>query len=182
MPYTALIKINNLLCNRCAPRFIVKGFTLVEIMITVSIIAILTAGVLPSIGSFSDANILSQAAQNVVSDIENAKFKALAGSVETISLVDYKYWGVVCPTSASSTYNLSSFLDTGTFDAAPSNRAVTLSSGISIICTQSKIVFKRLSGTTVAGSGITITISKTGYTSQFRITVDGNGIISISKI
>ena len=36
------------------------AFTLIEVMLTVSIISILTAAIIPTVGNFADANIASQ--------------------------------------------------------------------------------------------------------------------------
>ena len=155
------------------------GFTLVEIMLTIGIITILTAAVLPSVGNFADSNIVAQAAQNLASDIENAKFKALSGIYDD-STGTYKNWGFYCTGASASTYLLSSYNGTSR-SGAPTQRTAFPAGNSKINCGGGiTIVFQRLSGIPILGGGSEIIVTKN--TKVLYVRVDSSGNISISKI
>lgn len=161
-----------------------KGFTLVEIMLTITIISLLTAAVLPSVGSFSDTNILNQSLQNVASDIENAKFKALSGGYAgDASLPGSRvYWGIKCVNASS--YRLSPFQTTPpsyseVLNSYSKTQNLVGSSTISCSPAGAAIIFERLSGKVISGSGTTITINKGSLSGTIR--VSSSGVVSVSK-
>lgn len=163
----------------------IKGFTLVEILLTITIISLLTAAVLPSVGNFSDVNILNQSLQNVASDIENAKFKALSGGYAGPANLSSSrvYWGIACANATS--YRLSPFQTTAPayseMDTSTYSKTQNLVGGTTMSCAPAgaKIVFERLSGKVISGSGTTITITKGTRTGI--ITISSTGVINVTK-
>jgi len=75
-----------------------QGFTLIEILIVVSVVTMITGAFLPSFSNYIKTQSLMQAKEQVKSDIRNVQNRALAGSVseETLGTPAEKinYWGV----------------------------------------------------------------------------------------
>lgn len=161
------------------------GFTLVEIMLTIAIISILTAAALPSVGNFTDSNILNQTLLNIASDLENTKFKALSGvyAGPSTNPANRVNWGLAgCPsTSTTDRYTLAPFNTTTNMPlplTAPS-RTILLPANTTVTCTNSNIIFERLSGNPVVGNGTVITVRRGLYTGT--ITVSNGGVISVNR-
>ncbi len=70
-----------------------NGFTLVEIIIVVSIISLLTAGLIPSFSNYTKSQTLKQAQEQIVSDLANVQNRALAGE-QGSGVTGTKYWGI----------------------------------------------------------------------------------------
>ena len=72
------------------------GFTLVELLITITIIAIATAAIIPSFSSFIRNQNVKQAQEQLKSDLRNVQNKALTGALSdaTIGTNPVLYWGI----------------------------------------------------------------------------------------
>jgi len=79
-----------------------NAFTLVEVMISISIIAILTIAAIPSFSGFSRSQAMAQAFKSLKSDIRIAQSRSLSGA--TVSGAA-KAWGISI-TDGSSQYNI----------------------------------------------------------------------------
>lgn len=77
------------------------GFTLLELMITVSIIGILSAGMIPAFSKYIRNQNLKQAQEQLKSDLRSTQNKALTGA---LSDQGYSYWGMMF-TKGSNIYN-----------------------------------------------------------------------------
>ncbi len=153
------------------------AFTLIEVMLTVSIISILTAAIIPTVGNFADANIASQAAQNIAADIENAKFKALSGVYDGDPTSLYINWGFYCNNASS--YTLSSYHRDSTTTMGPVQRNITVNGGATLTCSGVRIVFQRLTGQVLTGANSQILVTK--GTKNVYVRVSSNGSISLVK-
>ncbi|KKS31803.1 hypothetical protein A2380_01810 [candidate division WWE3 bacterium RIFOXYB1_FULL_43_24] len=73
-----------------------KGFTLVELMIVVSILAIVSGIVIPSFSSYTRNQTLKQAQENLKSDLRSLQNRALTGtgSDSILNGVPARYWAV----------------------------------------------------------------------------------------
>lgn len=75
-----------------------KGFTLIELMVVVSIIALVSGLTIPVFSNFAQNQNLRQAQQALESDIITAQNRALSGSNQVISPgVNNQYWVVNVP-------------------------------------------------------------------------------------
>ena len=73
-----------------------KGFTLLELLIAVSIISILSAGIIPSFSSYIRNQNLKQAQEWVKSDLRSVQNRALTGALSNtiIGGLAIEYWGI----------------------------------------------------------------------------------------
>lgn len=78
----------------------VSGFTLVELLVTVSLIAIVTGAVIPNFNSYIRNQNLIQAKEIFKSDLRSVQNKALTGAYSNNTVLvggvptQVKYWGV----------------------------------------------------------------------------------------
>lgn len=79
--------------DKQSPLLSTKGFTLVELIIVVSIIAIMTSAIVPSFSNYTKGQIIKQAQEQVVNDLANVQNRALAGNQGTLG-ASTKYWGI----------------------------------------------------------------------------------------
>ncbi len=63
-------------------RFVARGFTLIELMITIAIVAILTALALPSFQSFIRRNAVASEVNLLIGSLQTARTLALSGSFQ----------------------------------------------------------------------------------------------------
>lgn len=70
---------------------VLKAFTLLELMITVGIIAIMTGALIPSFSIYLKNQNVKQAQEQIKSDLRTAQNKALTGTASDTGAV---YWGI----------------------------------------------------------------------------------------
>ncbi|MFZ2663990.1 MAG: prepilin-type N-terminal cleavage/methylation domain-containing protein [Patescibacteria group bacterium] len=83
-----------------------SAFTLIELLLVVTIISIISVGVIPAFSSYIRNQNLKQAQEQLKSDLRSTQNKALTGSLSD-QLVDgtlVKFWGIKF-TNSSSTYD-----------------------------------------------------------------------------
>ena len=85
--------------NVAAQRFIranYSGFTLLELLIVVSLIAIMSGGILPAFSQYIDDQNMRQAQEQLKSDLRSIQNRALTGSAadQYIGTNPVQYWGV----------------------------------------------------------------------------------------
>lgn len=143
-----------------------KAFSLLEVLITIGVIAILSViGTGYYRGFFKNVE-LDLAAKTITSDLRQARAKAMAGE-------DGLKWGIRFINSASDSYDLFS---TATDYASGTVRTTTFLQGTVIFTSPVEsgildIIFEKITGTT---SAITVTISSEGNTKTITITSQGN--------
>lgn len=79
-----------------------KGFTLVELLLVVSLIAVLSSFLIPGFSNYIDNQNIRQAQELLKSDLRNVQNKALTGVGASVSTVDY--WGLKIPSSDAKNY------------------------------------------------------------------------------
>jgi prepilin-type N-terminal cleavage/methylation domain-containing protein len=118
-----------------------QAFTLIELMIVISIIVVMTAALLPSFTGYLKSQTLLQAREQLKSDMRNTQNKALndASGDQTISGNTIQYWGMRISSATAYTYfysvnnnasactGASNHVDQGS-NTLPTN--VTFSSGV----------------------------------------------------
>lgn len=156
-----------------------KGFTLIEILLVVSIIAILSAMIVPNVGKYADINTLDQTVQNVGTNVELVKFKALSGAY---SGADSANWGVTfCPDGDTTKYQMYAITLEGGVEK--DLREVELANGVSFSCSSSdtEVIFGRLTSRPVDVSDKSVNLVKGNYIRT--LTIEGNtGKVSIKRV
>ena len=73
-----------------------KAFTLIELLIVVSLITIITGALLPSFNNYIDAQNVKQAQEQVEDELRTLQNKALNGENASVELASgqVEYWGV----------------------------------------------------------------------------------------
>ena len=157
-----------------------KGFTLIEMLIAVSLIALLSGILIPSFTRYSASQNLRQAREKLKSDLRTAQNNAMTGANSTT--VDY--WGIRFSPD-SGTYALFRSTDTsdcGTVDVvrttmgALPNGTVTLFSITGNQC----IYFAESTGDASGQTAINVGYASSGDCIQ--VDVASNGLITSSDI
>lgn len=95
-----------------------RGFTIIELLISMSIIAIIAGGIIPTFSSYIRNQNLKQAQEQLKSDLRTVQNRALTGSLsnQTVSSDDdyIQYWGVRFVATSGSGTEMVSFVSTGT--------------------------------------------------------------------
>lgn len=171
------------------------GFTLIELMISISIIAILTIAAIPSFSDFSKSQNLTQTFKTLKSDLRIAQSHSLSG---VTSAGNSKAWGVylvqdaqtytifVCnPASAPTDYANYRYL-TALCPASATDRTISLGSQIKILglsATPLSLVFDSQNGSiyvngAAPAANTTITLSYNDGSSPMTISISPGGGIS----
>lgn len=145
-----------------------RGFTLIEILVSVGIIVLLAAGALLSFSKSRNAQNLSTSGQDVLSLLRLAQSKSLAGE-------DNTSWGVSFPAANPDQYIL--FRGTS-FAASTFQETYTVARGIEIANVAlagggRDVIFKRLTGETDQSG--TFDIRTTTLSDVFSVTVASSG-------
>lgn len=153
-----------------------KAFTLLELLIVISIIGILVALIIPSLSKFRSQQTLNNTAEEIVSLLNEARSSTLASK----NLMNY---GVHFETNKAILFSGVSFVDNSNnkeldFDL---NVSIPISGGINLINGGVDVVFNRLTGETFTDESGTIMIQiANDITSQKTININKLGIISVN--
>ncbi|AHB40386.1 MAG: hypothetical protein ACD_25C00092G0002 [uncultured bacterium] len=151
------------------PRSASKGFTLVELMIVVGILAVVSGIMIPSFSGYTRNQTLKQAQENLKSDLRSAQNRALTGTgADTlINGNPALYWAVLYSDVAGSNGTYSFYLTASNSCTvnATLQQTVTLSSGISIVSSGAHCLLFSLEDGSVfernATTGLTVPIPDT---------------------
>ena len=155
-----------------------KGFTLIESMVVIAILAILALASINTITEFQKNAILTSAAQELVSTIRVARADSMSGLVkigETYEDDGYPFYGVFI---TGNTYDLKrTFTPYGASQTIDTVESHTADSSITLSASSPTITFTRITGD--PSSTPTITLTRTGTTTSKTITVNSNGLVSL---
>lgn len=82
-----------------------KGFTLIELLVSMSIIAIISGGIVPTFTSYVKNQNLKQAQEQLKSDLRTVQNRALTGALSNYTFDNgslAQYWGVSFPSGSGS--------------------------------------------------------------------------------
>jgi prepilin-type N-terminal cleavage/methylation domain-containing protein len=142
------------------------GFTLIELMITVAVIAILTGIALPAMGSMSAGNDLNTVQENIIETLKKARGMAVSHST----------FATVTINSATGTVQLA------LADGSQPNETISMHQNIAIGA-NATLVFSA-QGTITAQTGITsITLSSRAYSTlpQRHIEISPTGVVTATR-
>ena len=152
------------------------GFTLIEVIIVVSIISLLTAGLIPSFSNYTKSQTLKQAQEKVVSDLANVQNRALAGE-QGASVVGTKYWGIRF-VDGSNEYEVFAQTTTTCPSTTPYiQRTETLDGNVEIDVSVTGCVFFSTANGDQSGLG-SISIKETGGSTCRKIDINSAGLIT----
>ncbi len=147
-----------------------SGFTILEAVITISIIIIIGAAVVISFGNSSKVQILAGAEGDVISLLNTARENTISSLNSTNYSVHFQSDKAVMFIGSTYTANLSTNV-TVTFDSS-----VTMSS-ISLTGAGSNVTFDRITGTTAEDGTLTL-ISGGNNSISKTITIIKTGLVS----
>ncbi len=145
-----------------------RGFTSLEILITVGIMAVLLGVVVSPLLQTRDARALRETAERVVSLLEQARTKTLAGEGDS-------NYGIHLHTKNATLFKGSVYST-----SAADNIVIPIPSFVSLsfsIGGGSDLIFDRLTGTTQEPGTITLSLARDA-TKQIIITVPASGIVN----
>lgn len=158
-----------------------KGFTLVELLLVVALIAVLSSFLIPGFSNYIDSQNIRQGQELLKSDLRTAQNKALTGVSSSVAGVSY--WGLKIPSQNAAKY---SFFKSSEADSSACNNAVLeetskpLPGGVVVIDAPGACVFFSLrngDATVVNIAGDTISIGYAGETACAGVQVNTAGMI-----
>jgi type IV fimbrial biogenesis protein FimT len=163
-----------------------KGFTLIELMIAITIMGIIAAMTYPSFSSLWVSNRLYVLANNLVSTIDYARFEAQRqnGYVGICSSSDSSTCSGSSGTSGNWTNNYFVYQDSNSNQVFDSNERIMrivnnkTKQGDVISSTQGNIIFDGLGQTTAT----TFTVCNSKSTVSYQITLSSSGMTDLSQI
>ncbi|PIS23046.1 hypothetical protein COT49_02125 [candidate division WWE3 bacterium CG08_land_8_20_14_0_20_40_13] len=128
------------------------AFTLVELLISLTIIAILMGTLIPTLGNFGKKQSVIQAVENFKSELETVQSKSVSGITVSGFFVRWALKMDCSVAGGAKSYSLG-YYNGGNF---VSSRTETLGANLSIACTAGDIIFERITGkVTGLGAGQT---------------------------
>lgn len=164
MQNAKLSERNSRFCTLHFARCTSVGFTLVELLVTISIAAMIAGLSISTFVSFSRTNFVEGNTEAIVSQLRQAQS-------QTVNALNGDQYGVHI-TSTSSTLFVGSAYQSGN----ASNTVFSFYSGVIAIATPSDFVFQKLWGTTTSG---TISVYASSNQSITRTISVGQSIISV---
>ena len=142
------------------------GFTLIELIIVTTIIALLTGIGVASYNNFNQKNIDRSAAKELMNNLRLAQTNARLGRKDPSCTAPLSGWQVVFP-AGNTSYQIEGVCGATTFGL----KTFSLPTGVTIA--GSNFMFVALSGKTDQANDLTITVTGIGLTLPMRVTKDG---------
>lgn len=161
-----------------------KAFTLVELIVVVSLIAIITGGILPGFNNYLTNQGLRQAQSQIIDDLRTVQNKALNGELATTQLGgnNVQYWGIQF-SQTSRSYQQFISVNTGACNTVTRQNIRTsdlLPSGNVIRSPTVCVFFSIANGDAVfstGGSSATIITGQPSGGTCRRLNISANGLI-----
>lgn len=152
------------------PKFLSRGFTLLEFMIALSILAILTAIIFTSVSSFRSGKALQVVAEEILSLLDE-------GRGNTLSAKDSYAYGVHFDSDSATLFRGASYSSSdSTNKKVDVDGAVEISS-ISLAGGGQDVLFQKLTGKTNQSGTVTIRL-KSDNSKTKRIAIEVSGVAS----
>lgn len=156
------------------PRHIYQGYTVVELIVTLSIVSILAVVSIPYLGSIIQRNRISGTADNLYYYIQNARSEAVKRNANVyVSFVSGDSWCYGMNVGASCNCAIANNCGLGVVSAATSQQITLSTSGLS----SNSIYFEGTHGAANASGTITLTLY--GQSSYITISVGRLGNLQI---
>jgi|GEM_PF-2641328 len=155
----------------------IKAFTLIELLISLSVMAVMSAILIPAFGDFSKKQSLIQVVENFRNDIELMQSKSVSGVGADTPVAPVR-WGINCDCASTATnkYSIGFFSNAGAFNEVSE---VIPDPVVSITCTSNPLIFALNTG--FVGSTISYTITSSELpTFPKTITVSQGGQVTIN--
>lgn len=109
-----------------------SGFTLIELLLVVTIISIITVGIIPGFSNYIKNQNLKQSQEQIKSDLRSTQNKALTGSLsdQLVGGVAMNFWGMKFTNESSSYDYFISVVDTSCPPPSTSQGSGKLSNGL----------------------------------------------------
>lgn len=160
-----------------------NAFTLLELLISVSLIMILSAGIVPAFVSYLKSQNVRQAKMQVKNDLRLLQSNALTGSnsEELVGGVKPNYWGVRFQVNQTS-YSYFISVDAGCPPASSATKGQSeLLSGSSKVIGSDVCMFFSFGNADSPSQG-TVTLSDSSGSKCASVTVNTNGLITSADI
>lgn len=153
-----------------------SGFTIIELLVAVSIITILSGALIPGFTNYSKNQNLRQAQEQVKNDLRTAQANALTGTNASPTL---KHWGIRF-TQNSGTYEY--FTSENTTDCGnglyyANKTTQPLAAGIVVRSPSGCVYFSFANGDASADSSITLGYPSPDNTVCRLVTIDSGGLV-----
>lgn len=146
-----------------------SGFSLIEVIIVIGILAVLTAGSIGIYSNYSKNVELDTSANSIISDLKSAQSKAINGE-ESLK------WGIRFINGTDDYYEIFSTSDSYTVGVSPEKKTVYLVKGVTFSDpsegTSKDIIYDKIRGTIT--SDTTVKITSGGTEKTINITALGN--------
>ncbi len=149
---------------------LLRGFTALEVMIVIAILAILLATILPSFMNFRRSSLLNTDTMNLVTLINRARLLS-------VSSKDDDRYGIHLESSKAVLFRGDTYSD-----SEPTNETHTFSTGLTLSSIAingggAEVLFKKITGATTQNA--TTTLLVTGTTSSTTVLILPTGIATI---
>lgn len=152
-----------------------SAFSLIELLVVVSLITIMTGTLIPSFTAYLDDQNLKQAQEAVKNDLRSAQNKAMAGSLSDNTVL---YWGIRF-NSGSGTYTYLTSIDANC-NSPDNNYSSEVLPGSIVINGATNCVFFSVANGDRNGSGLVyVYVGKLGASGNNcrSVTIQSNGLI-----
>jgi len=148
------------------------AFTLIELLISVAIMAVITAAIIPSFGNFAFRHAVLASAEGLKNNLELLQSKSVGGVAAGSTLVS---WGASFGSAGSSSYSLGYISPTTGWN---SQKVVTLPGGVLVTCTVTQVSFERITGSLSNTGSCTFYLSSDTSTSK-TVAITSAGSITV---
>ncbi len=163
-------------------RLTANGFTMVELLVVVSIIAIMTGALIPSFSAYTKNQELRQGQEQIINDLYNIQNNAMTGKKGNNPSAVTSHWGLKLFAGSSQYVTLTkgtsqTFASVCTTPGPNTERTYSLGEGI--ISPSNTCVFFSLGNgdATLAGDTTAVFVKRDTGTGCFKVDVNSAGLI-----
>jgi Tfp pilus assembly protein FimT len=157
---------------------------MVELLVVVSIIAIMTGALIPSFSGYTRNQALRQAQEQLLNDLFTAQNNALAGRKNTLTPSGVTHWGLRFNQVglAANEYEFVTSSNPTDCVGATSERRLSLTEDMDIVNSSNACVFFSISnGNSYGAANKNVRVQRAGSTSCYEISITDVGLITRKK-